>query len=191
MSFTGKQRAFIDHYVICLNATEAARLAMYTGDDNALGVVGHRNLRNPKIKAEIDRLFAEHVMSRDEVLKRFSDEARVDMNDFLDERGYIDLTKARRLGKTHLIKSVTQDEIPTAFGMKYRTKLELYDGQSAKVHLGRYYKLFAVKIEHDVSPEALKLMQRLDELAKTKNTTAFEIIQNAYYAMEESQVGAE
>lgn len=44
---TPKQRKFIEAY--SGNATEAARLAGYSGDDNVLGVTGHDLLRNPKI----------------------------------------------------------------------------------------------------------------------------------------------
>ena len=56
-SFTGKQSAFIDWYVITLNGTLSARNAGYKGDDNTLGVVAYENLRKPKIKAEIERRF--------------------------------------------------------------------------------------------------------------------------------------
>lgn len=50
---TTRQRRFIEVYNG--NATEAARIAGYEGDDNTLGVTGHELLRNPKIKAEIDK----------------------------------------------------------------------------------------------------------------------------------------
>lgn len=44
---TPKQKKFIEVYAG--NGTEAARLAGYAGDDNALGVAAHYNLSNPKI----------------------------------------------------------------------------------------------------------------------------------------------
>lgn len=52
---TAKQLAFIDAYMgeANGNATEAARLAGYAGDDNALGVRGHLLLRNDKVFEEI------------------------------------------------------------------------------------------------------------------------------------------
>ena len=49
--FTEKQLKFIEAYEG--NATQAARLAGYKGDDNAMGVQGNQLLRNPKIAAEI------------------------------------------------------------------------------------------------------------------------------------------
>lgn len=69
---TAKQQAFADFYIIHKNATKAARLAGYSGDDNAMAVIGARNLRNAKIRAYIDRAFQEQVMSRDEVLARLA-----------------------------------------------------------------------------------------------------------------------
>lgn len=44
---TAKQLRFIEAYQG--NATEAARLAGYTGNDNVLGVTGFQLLRDPKI----------------------------------------------------------------------------------------------------------------------------------------------
>ena len=56
---TPKQRRFVEAYKG--NATEAARLAGYSGDDNVLGVTGYDLLRNPKIFHAI----AEREASRD------------------------------------------------------------------------------------------------------------------------------
>ncbi len=53
---TYRQRRFVALYRG--NATEAARLAGYTGDDPTLGVTGHELLKNPKV--------AEALKNRDE-----------------------------------------------------------------------------------------------------------------------------
>lgn len=50
-----RQRMFVTHYAACKNATRAAKLAGYSGDENAMGVVGHRLLRNSKIAAGIEK----------------------------------------------------------------------------------------------------------------------------------------
>jgi phage terminase small subunit len=47
-----RQRKFVNVYTG--NATEAARLAGYSGNANTLHVTGHDLLRNPTIKAAID-----------------------------------------------------------------------------------------------------------------------------------------
>jgi phage terminase small subunit len=49
--FTPRQRKFIEAYKG--NATEAAKLAGYSGDENTLGVTGYELLRNPKIALAI------------------------------------------------------------------------------------------------------------------------------------------
>ena len=52
---TDKQKAFINHYIQCWNATEAARRAGYQGNDNTLAVVGHENLSKPNIYNAIEK----------------------------------------------------------------------------------------------------------------------------------------
>lgn len=51
-----KQRRFVEAYmgVAKGNATEAARIAGYKGDNNSLAVTGWQNLIKPKIKAALD-----------------------------------------------------------------------------------------------------------------------------------------
>lgn len=52
MGLTKKQRAFVEAYAG--NATEAARVAGYAGDDAVLAVAGYRLLRIAEIRAAID-----------------------------------------------------------------------------------------------------------------------------------------
>jgi len=52
-SLSAKQRSFIDHYLICRNASEAARRAGYSPP--TAYAMGAENLRKPAIAAEIDR----------------------------------------------------------------------------------------------------------------------------------------
>lgn len=53
---TEKQRRFVEAYmgVAAGNATEAARVAGYDGDDVTLASVGYENLRKPQIRAAVD-----------------------------------------------------------------------------------------------------------------------------------------
>lgn len=73
------------------------------------------------------------------MLVRLSDIASGTIGDFIevgeDGRTYkVDLKKAKRLGKLHLIKSLK----PTQHGIG----VELYDAQSALETLARYHSLF-------------------------------------------------
>ncbi len=155
-NFTGKQRAFIDHYLRTLNGTEAARLAGYTGNANALGVVAHQNLRKSKIKNEIDRRMRELTMSANEVIYRLHDHATASLESFVhfDGQGnfWVDLDKARDAGLLHLAKEIKQNK--TIYTDKdgnsettYRTEIKIHDSQAALEKLGRYYKLFVTRQE--------------------------------------------
>jgi phage terminase small subunit len=79
---TDKQAAFIDHYLMCLNATEAASRAGYDGSRESLSVIGSNNLGKVKIREEIDRRLKATTMSADEVLKRLDQQARADIGVF-------------------------------------------------------------------------------------------------------------
>lgn len=52
LTLTLKQQKFLDAYAG--NATEAARLAGYTGNDQTLAVTGSRLLKHPQIRAHLD-----------------------------------------------------------------------------------------------------------------------------------------
>ena len=146
-SFTDKQQAFIDHYLITLNGTEAARRARYKGDDNTLGVVAHENLRKPKIKAEIERILAEQTMSAHETLRRVSDVAAGDLLDYIDSNGNLDIVAMRDAGMGRLLKKYKKtkrtiprkDEDPIEVE---QIEIELYASDSAHDKLMRYHGLY-------------------------------------------------
>jgi len=138
--FTDKQMRFIAEYLQCLNATEAARRAGYS--ENTAHVIGHENLRKPKIRAEIDRVMHQSAMQPDEILFRLTQQARSDMGDLLrpgESLGWLDMQRARELGVTHLIKKFRRDK-------DGGISVELYDAQSALVHLAKIHALFADRI---------------------------------------------
>lgn len=133
MALTNKQTIFIDAYLTCWNATEAARRAKYAFPN----VEGPKNLVKPSIRPEIERRMSEMTMSANESLYRLGQHARANIGDFLNNEGKLDLKKVKQLG--HLVKSFTWT--------KYGPKIELHDSQSAIVHIGRHHKLFTDKIE--------------------------------------------
>ena len=71
MKFTPKQRRFVQEYLICLNATEAAKRAGYS--ENVASAIGFENLKKPKIKQLIDEtlesIATEKVASITEILE--------------------------------------------------------------------------------------------------------------------------
>lgn len=135
-NLTDKQQAFINAYLQCLNATESARLAGYAGNDNSLASAGSRLLRNVKVRAEIDLVLSEQVMSAQEVLRRQTAIASLDVTDFFDFTGNLPMfkpDKAKERGVMHLIKSfkISDKEF----------KIEFYDAQRAQETLAKYHDL--------------------------------------------------
>ncbi len=138
---TGKQWAFAHAYVECLNKTEAAAIAGYTGNRPTLAAIGSENFKKPKIKAAIDKLLEERSLGSHEILSRLSDQARGVPSDCFNIMGGligVDFEKLRENNLLHLIKKVSYDK-------DGRPQVEFYDAQSAAVHLGRYRKLFTDK----------------------------------------------
>lgn len=162
---TAKQQAFVSAYLVCLNATEAARRAGYS--EKTAHAIGWENLRKPEIAAAVEAGLAEKAMPAIEVLARLADQARGSADDFvtvyesplhdiigqpvLDRNGQpiirrfpsLDLEKARERGVLHLVKKVTY----TAHG----PAVELYDAQAALIQLGKHHGLWTDKIEHSGS----------------------------------------
>jgi phage terminase small subunit len=136
---TNRQRVFVEEYLQCWCASEAARRAGYRGDANT---VGPRLLANVGVKALIEQRIADKAMSADEVLVRLTEQARGDFGDFirineLTGEAFLDLAAAKVAGKLHLVKSYQEAS------EKFGAKLELYDAQAALVHLGKHHRLFA------------------------------------------------
>lgn len=186
---TTKQRLFVEEYLTCLNAAEAARRAGYS--EKTARSIGQENLTKPDIKAAIEAGLKQRAMPAEEVLARLADMARATADDFitvhkspllnldgtpvLDEQGQsiirhfpsLDIEKARERGMLHLIKKVSY----TANG----PAVELYDAQTALTKLGEYHKLFGTKnLNLNVTPDDLKAMSDddLDKLAEQLDKAA-------------------
>lgn len=159
--FTSKQQAFIDHYLICLNATAAAKRARYKGaNDNVFASIGSENLRKPKIRQEIERRLSELTMSANEVLHRLGEQARGSLEHFVrfedDGTFWVDLDKARDAGVLHLVKEVKQEKKDFYYDSgesetTYRTMVKLYDAQNAlRIILEHHQKAGSGPQEHVV-----------------------------------------
>lgn len=168
---TGKQRIFIDQYLQCYNATEAARRAGYQGSDIVLGSVGCENLKKPKIAKAISEYFAASAMGRDETLARLGEQARTDLGDYIDAAGYVDVDKLKGDGKTHLIKKY---EMTRLAGGNIRVKIEVHDPQRALELIGKHHGLFVERrkiegeIKHDISKDLRdNLLGKMARIAET------------------------
>lgn len=138
---TDKQQAFLDEYIQCLNATEAARRAGYKHPRQ----MGYETLSKPYIRAEIDRRLNERTMKANEVLYRLGQQAE-GLPPECFETAYagimVNFDKIKELGLTHLIKKVT-------YNAKGYAQLELHDAQAALIQLGKHYELFTDKVKSE------------------------------------------
>jgi phage terminase small subunit len=155
-----KQRLFVESYLSNgFNATEAARMAGYQGNDNTLSSVGYENLRKPEIAAAVSGRVNEAAMSANEVLARLSSIARGSVSDFLDENEKFDLKRARTAKRDGLLKKLkkksTSKKVDTFTPGKdeeaetietslvyEEVEFEMYSAHDALRDLGKYHSLF-------------------------------------------------
>jgi len=147
VKLTGKQRAFIAHYLETMNGTEAARRAKYKGDDNTLASVASENLRKPKIRAAIDEALAKSAMSAPEVLARISAIAAGDMGQFIG----LGESELRDHPQSRLIKKYVRKvkRIPGRDGEEpvevETVHIELYPADAMLTQLWKHHQLAAGK----------------------------------------------
>lgn len=142
-----KQRLFVDYYLQSFNASDAARKAGYS--ERSAREIGRKLLTNVDINAEIQEKLAEVHMSAEEALKLTADIARGDIAQLMDvsSMGFnLDMSKAKELGLTGLIKKVKQRTVTHIAKSEsdedrevIDLEVELYDKQAAlrdilKVH---------------------------------------------------------
>lgn len=144
---THRQRAFIEHYLMCWSATEAARRAGYS--PKTANQQGPRLLVNVGIQAAISARLGELQATADEVKLRLTRHARGTMEDFLSgPSNRIDLEQARERGQLDLVKKYRLTTITDRQGNELATvEVELYDAQSALMALGRAQGIFVDRHE--------------------------------------------
>lgn len=127
------------------NGTAAAKFAGYAKPAET----SSRLLRNVNIQKILKEAVGRKAMSAEEVLERLGEQARVDISAFVRKQVILgaDGVEACILSlnwdeikkRGHLIKSITA----TAHG----PKLELHDGQTALIHLGKHHRLFVDRVD--------------------------------------------
>ena len=168
---TNKQKIFCEHYIQCWNATEAARKAGYNGDDNTLGVIGHQNLRKPKIKDYIDQRIEENCMSTNEVLHRLSEWGRGNLSHFIPDDESKGFSLKKDNPKIGLIKKIKQHELVSKSNNEVLTRsieIELHDAKDAVIQIGKIKGLYIDRVENSLSDYIDKLKNALQPLPETK-----------------------
>jgi len=162
-----KQEAFVEAYLQTWNATKAAKAAGYA--ENSARQQGSRLLSDVNIASRVRARLAEKAMQSDEVLARLADHARADIGDLVDPATMtLDLRKAVDSGGTRLIKKIKQTIITGDEKQTEIFEFEMYDAQSALVHIGKHHGLFTDKLDITTKGESvipiLKTGMNLDEL---------------------------
>jgi phage terminase small subunit len=162
-----RRRVFVDAYLETggrgrWNGTAAARVAGYAKPAEE----AHRLLRNAQIREAIEERLAEYRLRANEVLARIEEQALGSMADFVslkkNDAGQVvgvtlDLRKARRLGKLHLVKKLKEGE--------HGLEVELYSSQAALELLARAHGLLKDKVQVDANVGGLgELVEAVERL---------------------------
>lgn len=135
---TNKQQVFVEEYLKCWNATEAAITAGYS--ERSAYSIGHRMLKNDEVLEEIKARITEKSMSADEVIIRLAEQARNNIGDFItvdDGSWTLDLDAIKENG--HLVKRIKNGP--------HGPEIELHDAQAALIQLGKVHGLFVDRQE--------------------------------------------
>ena len=165
---TDKQKAFVEHYLQCWNATEAALQAGYS--ERSARSIGHENLTKPDVSAEIERRIEEMVMTADEAMICLSNQARASFGEMIklvDGQPVIDWQRIITTGAIDSIKEIIYrgDSIT----------IRLHDSQAALVQILKQRRLtdgepterFAVSLED----KRKDLERRLTRIATGRGKT--------------------
>jgi hypothetical protein len=155
MGLTAKQQAFVDEYVRCWNASEAARRAGYS--PRTAYSIGQRLLKHVEAQAAIGARVDEMAMGADEALTRLAEQARADYVEYILADGSVDLARMKRDGMMHLVKGIK----PTRHGLM----VEFVDAQAALFKIAAVHGLPRERVEVEVTDVGEQLTGRIDRLA--------------------------
>jgi phage terminase small subunit len=134
---TNRQKVFIEEYLKCFNAAEAARRAGYKDNAN-LHTNAAKLLQNTTIAGMIAARLAELHMDTDEALTILAGIGRGDIGEFMDitaDDFTFNFEQAKQRGLTKLIKEVERRKTTTKTKDGEHetivTKLKLHDPQTA------------------------------------------------------------
>ena len=159
---TGKQKRFVEEYLIELNATQAAIRAGYS--PNTAKDIGCENLAKPNIRACIDKEIAERSkrtgINQDRVIRELARLAFVNANDVIDMEEAT-LKDGATEDDTAAIASVKVKSIPTKEGEGIEREIKLTDKLKALELLGKHLGMFKDKVEIDAT---VKSTAKLDSI---------------------------
>jgi hypothetical protein len=157
------------------NRTRAARMCGFANPRET----GYHLINQPTVRAAIRAKMDQAAMSSKEVLIRLSEQAASSIEDCMSRGPHgwrVDLDKAKRMGKMHLIKKVT----PTAHGLS----IEMYPADAAREQLMRYHGLFQDRLDvtHTMKIDMAALAAHREGLELLHRFSKGEINHEEFYA---------
>lgn len=144
---TNRQLLFVEEYLKCANATEAAKKAGYS--KKTAYSIGQRLLKNVEVADRIRKRLTEKVMDADEVLERLTEHGRGLWGNYIQADGSVDIAALKADGKAYLIRETEVTHRTYKDGSVETTgKVKFPDSQAAIVQMGRHWKLFTDNVAH-------------------------------------------
>ncbi len=158
-ALTKKQKLFVELYLKLWKPSEAARQAGYKHPDQA----GAHIMMQPLVAALIDQRMAEISMETDEVLTRLTQQARVNVGDFLIfEKRWNPKTKVfemKALVNWGVVKEYGYLVKRISYSRNGDPIVELHDSQAALALIGKARRMFVEQIEetHHLDDTEIKI----------------------------------
>lgn len=155
MALTGKQRRFVEEYLVDLNATQAAIRAGYS--PRTAYAVAHENLRKPQIAAAVAN--AQQARSErtkidaDWILRRLAEEAEADLADLYSEDGTLRPVKEwPAIWRKGLVAGLDVEEVKSSDGVIAQVrKVKLSDRTRRLELIGKHVDVQAFRERHELS----------------------------------------
>jgi phage terminase small subunit len=126
-------RAFADAYLETMNQTRSAILAGYS--EFSATPTGYRLLRTPEIRAYLEWHWKRDAMQREEIKRRLTDIARLDLTEVLDASGKVNMQLVKEKGLSRFILESNYDS-------NGNLKVRFMSPEKAMELLGKAHKMF-------------------------------------------------
>ncbi len=134
---------FVLNYVDNLNAAKSYQIVYQDANYNTARTNGSKLLANTDIKEAIAEQFRLRAMPKEEILGRLENLAKVDIQQYIDDTGRIDIVKIKEDNIGYMIKGISD----TKFGKNFT----FHDSAKALETLAKVHKLFDDKTEVTVN----------------------------------------
>jgi phage terminase small subunit len=162
VSLTGKQKRFVEEYLVDLNGKQAAIRAGYSAD--AASEIAYENLRKPHIAAAIDQALAtDPGVTRTRIVDELAKIAFAKPKDYFEwGPDGVTVKDSKDLDDDQAAAVAEVSQTVTERGGTIRLKLS--DKQAALEKLGRTLGMFKdqVNVKHGVEASLMEFLTRID-----------------------------